>query len=251
MRKDIREQLLTMKEMEYQKFSSALIPGVKQMLGIRLPELRKLAKQIVKTDWKKAIQEEDEYFEERMLHGMVLSYVKADWEEIVPYITEFIALVDNWSVCDSVFMGMTVFQQDREKTWEYIQSYVQSDQEVEIRVALIIMMQHLLKCDEKGKKRSRLRVVTMQDLAEGNEKKGLYLERIFTTLNEVDTRTYYAHMAAAWLLAEAFCCFPYYTYKFLQENNLADRTYNKAIQKIVESHIPTEEVKIVLRGMKR
>ena len=52
MRQDIREQLLDMAEQDYQKFSAALIPGVENMLGIRLPQLRKLAKDIAKTDWK-------------------------------------------------------------------------------------------------------------------------------------------------------------------------------------------------------
>lgn len=251
MRQDIRQQLCSMAEKKYQEFSSSLIPGVTNMLGIRLPELRKLAKQIAKSDWQLAIAEEDFYYEERMLRGMVISYVKGDMEEILPYITEFIPLVDNWAVCDSVFMGMEIFQKDRERTWEYIQPYLQSSKEFEIRVALIIMMQHLLKCDEKGKKMSRLRQVIPENLEDTSEKKGPYLDRILSAADSVDAEAYYVSMGVAWLIAEAFCCFPYHTYLFLKDNTLDTVTYNKAIQKITESRIPSDKVKDLLRSMKR
>lgn len=250
MRQDIRERLVDMAETDYQKFSAALIPGVESMLGIRLPELRKLARQIAKEDWKAAIEEEDYYFEERMLRGMVLSYASKDMDEMLPYITAFIPLVDNWSICDSVFSGMDIFRKDKKRTWEFIQPYLQSDKEFEIRVALIIMMQHLLKCDVNGKKMSRLRKVSIENLSDTREEKGLYLDEVLSATDSVDTTGYYASMAAAWLIAEAFCCFPYHTYLFMQKNHLDNITYNKAIQKIVESRIPSDEVKDLLRSMK-
>lgn len=249
--KDIRKQLIVMSESDYRKFSSSLIPGVKNMLGIRLPELRKLAKEVVKSDWKKAIAEEDFYFEERMLRGMVLSYASKDMDEMLPYITDFIPLVDNWSICDSVFMGMNIFQKDRERTWNYIQPYLKSDKEFEVRVALIIMMQHLLKCDAKGQKISRLRQVGLSDMENKNEEAGLYVDKILKSIDKNYPQGYYASMAASWLIAEAFCTYPYHTMCLIQKNHLDDVTYNKALQKIIESKIPTDEVKEFLKGRKR
>lgn len=249
--KDIREQLASMSESGYQKFSSGLIPGVKNMLGIRLPELRKLAREVAKSDWKRAIAEEDIYFEERMLRGMILSYASKDMDEMLPYITAFIPMVDNWSVCDSVFMGMNIFQKDRERTWNYIQPYLQSDKEFEVRVALIIMMQHLLKCDAKGKKILRLRLVELSDMGNKSEEAGLYVDRILKSIDREYPQGYYASMAASWLIAEAFCTYPYHTMCLIEKNHLDDMTYNKALQKIIESRIPTDEVKDFLRRMKR
>lgn len=247
----IREQLITMSEEEYQKFSAGLIPGVEHMLGIRLPELRKLAKQIAKSDWKAAIDEEDYYFEERMLRGMVLGYAKGGMDEMLPYITEFIPLVNNWSICDSVFMGMHIFKKDRERTWDYIQPLLQSDKEFEVRVALIIMMQHLLKCDAKGKKLTRLRRVTLSEVQNTGEIPGLYTKRILEMIDREYPQGYYASMAASWLLAEAFCTYPYHTMCLIEENHLDDVTYNKGIQKIIESRIPDVGVKELLRSKKR
>lgn len=251
MKQSVRDNLITMSESDYQQFSSALIPGVENMLGIRLPQLRTLAKEIAKGDWKAALEEKDYYFEESMLRGMVLSYASQDMNEILPLIAEFIPLVDNWAVCDSVFMGMNIFQKNRERAWEFIQPYLQSDKEFEIRVALIIMMQHLLKCDSNGKKIPRLRAITMESLSNQSEEKGLYLDEVLMSVDKVETSAYYASMAAAWLIAEAFCCFPYYTCSFLKKNHLDNRTHNKAIQKIIESRIPSDDVKEQLRLLKR
>ena len=102
MHKAIREQLFELAEENYQKFSSALLPNINNILGVRLPTLRKLAKVIAKDDWRRFISMADsDYFEEVMLQGMVIGYAKADIEEILQYATDFIPKIDNWSVCDS------------------------------------------------------------------------------------------------------------------------------------------------------
>ncbi len=251
MRKAIRIELEKMSEENYKKFSSSLIPGVKNMLGIRLPLLREYAKKLAKAEWKAAIAEEDYYFEEIMLKGMIIGYASTDVSEMQSYIEDFIPLVDNWSVCDSVFMGMKIFEKNREWAWNFIQPYLHSDEEFEIRVGVIIMMQHILKCDEKGKKLSRLRHIDVVDLNKPDECKGLYLDKIFEVMNEIDTSKYYASMAVSWLVTESFCLFPYHTYEYLKKCQLDDVTYNKGLQKIVESKIPSDEVKMVIRGMKR
>lgn len=101
---------------------------------------------------------------------------------------------------------------------------------------------------------SRLRKVTMENLAQAEEEKhraGKYVHLIFEKINRPYTEGYYAHMAAAWLVAEAFCCFPALTDAFLKTCRLDTATYNKALQKIVESKIPEEEVKDYIRSLKK
>ena len=99
---ELRNCLEGMAEKEYKKFSESLVPGVENMLGIRLPQLRKLAKQLAEGDWKKYLSWQDfAYFEEMMLQGMVLGYVKAPVEEILEAAGQFIPRINNWSVNDS------------------------------------------------------------------------------------------------------------------------------------------------------
>lgn len=256
MKERTRAELLRLAEEKYRKFSSALTPGGEHMLGVRLPKLREMAKKLAKGNWKEELLSPDVYFEETMLRGMVIGYATLTMEEAdaLPYIRAFIPSVTNWSVCDSVFMKMDVLRKDRVLTWDFILPYFDSGEEFSVRVALIIMMQHLMKCDCQGKKTNRMRSICMSDLqnAEGERQRtGPYLEKIFEVTNRPFLEGYYAYMAAAWLIAECFCCFPSLTNCFLVDCKMDDVTYNKALQKIVESKIPDEEVKTYVRSLKR
>ncbi len=65
MNKTIREQIFQLADEDYQKFSSNLLPTTNNILGVRLPQLRKLAKVIAKEDWRKFLVNSDvKYFEE-------------------------------------------------------------------------------------------------------------------------------------------------------------------------------------------
>lgn len=55
----------------------------------------------------------------------------------------------------------------------------------------------------------------------------------------------------AWGVATAYAKYPKETHAFLLENHLDDETYNKAIQKMIESYRISAEDKEILRGMKR
>lgn len=253
MKKEIQETLLQIKEESYQKFTESLTPGANKILGIRIPILRSMAKELCKGDWEEVLSYEgDIYFEETMLRGMIISYGAKDMDKALPYIEDFIPRVDNWAVCDSVFMGMKVLQKDRERTFSFIMSYFHSGKEFYVRVSLLIMMQHLLKCDEHGKTIPRKRNVTVKDMNHKEEIPGKYIIPILELLNREFQEGYYASMAASWLVAECFCIFPYHTTCFLKSNpSMGKETYNKAIQKICESRIPEDEVKALLRQMKR
>lgn len=256
MREETRQRLYLSAEEKYKEFSSALVPGETGMLGVRLPKLRQIAKDLAKGNWEEELKHEDVYFEEVMLRGMVISYVTLKMEpaDAFSYIRDFIPCVNNWSVCDSVFMKMDILKKDRDLTWDFLLPYMKSGEEFKVRVALIIMMAHLLRCDASGRKMSRLRKVTMEHLSqteEENRRAGKYVSMIFEVIDRSYTEGYYAHMAAAWLVAESFCAFPAMTDRFLKTCHLDDVTYNKALQKIVESKIPEDEVKDYIRGLKK
>jgi len=256
MREETRQMLRDLAEEKYRDFSSALVPGETKMLGVRLPKLREMAKKLAKGNWKEELEHQDLYFEEVMLRGMVISYatLKMEPEDAFPYIRDFIPYVTSWSVCDSVFMKMDILKKDRDLTWEFLIPYMESGEEFKVRTALIIMMAHLLRCDADGRKMSRLRKVTMEHLSQADEESkraGKYTALILGTINRPYTEGYYAHMAAAWLVAESFCVFPATTDSFLKSCCLDTVTYNKALQKITESKIPDENVKEYIRSLKK
>ncbi len=107
---NIRAELLKLAEPDYQVFASRLLPGTPHILGVRLPYLRKMAQRIVKEGATSFLSErETVYFEEVMLRGMVIGYLKnLPLERHLYYIKEFVPLIDNWSVCDSFCSGLKV-----------------------------------------------------------------------------------------------------------------------------------------------
>lgn len=230
------------------------------MLGVRLPQLRSIAKKCVRdTDWKMLVNgrlPDDSYFEEIMLRGMIIGYgteKENDICEAFKLFDEFVPLVDNWSVCDSCISTFTVFGRYHSETWEHIKPLLYSQKEFEVRTGLIVLLSHFLRIpfeteNAEFKKIPRKRQVTMDML--NDNKNGMYTTQILDCLNRLFNQGYYAQMAAAWLLAECFVTFPGAAYTFLQKNNMDKVTYNKALSKICESRIPTREVKQHIKTMK-
>lgn len=226
MEKSIKEQLFELVDEDYRKFSSSLIPNVKNILGIRLPELRKLAIKIAKEDWRSYLANaEGDYFEEIMLQGMVIGYVKTDIEEILHYVAGFVPKIDNWSVCDSFCIGLKFTARNKERVWSFLQPYLLSEKEYEIRFAVVMLLDFYIEEE--------------------------YILRVLSHLDSIVSKDYYVKMAVAWAISICYVRLPETTMKYLMSNSLDDMTYNKALQKITESLRVDKDTKTLIRGMKR
>lgn len=222
----IRKQIFELIDIDYQKFSAALIPNINNVLGVRLPELRKIAKKIVKDDWRTYLETaKDEYFEEIMLQGMVIGYVKTDIEELLLYVASFVPKIDNWSVCDSFCTGLKCTKENKDRVWEFLQPYLSSKKEYEIRFGVVMLLDYYIETE--------------------------YIERVLNILDRVKHEGFYAKMAVAWAISFCYVRFPELTMKYLRNNTLDDFTYNKALQKITESNRVDKETKSLIRSMKR
>lgn len=223
----IREQLLELAEDSYKDFSSNLLPGVDNLIGVRLPYLRKIAKQIVKKDWLSYIEDDNEiYFEEVMLKGMVIGYLGGyDIEEILKYIADFIPKINNWSVCDSFCVGLKITNRNQERVWEFLKPYLCSDKEFEVRFAVVMMINFYIDDD--------------------------YVKLVLKELDNINHDGYYVKMAVAWAISISYIKFEELTLDYLKNNNLDDYTYNKSLQKICESLKVDKATKDVIKGMKR
>ena len=99
---DIKAELVRLAEPEYAVFSRRLLPGTENVLGVRLPLLRRLARRIAKGDWAAYLDTAgDGSFEEVMLQGMVIGAICAPPQEVLARTAAFVPKIDNWSVCDS------------------------------------------------------------------------------------------------------------------------------------------------------
>lgn len=114
----LRERLLNLQDTKYQKFHSALCPGIDNIIGIRIPVLRKLANEILRdgdypTYLQKALYEPFVYSEEATLCGMILGLLKIDFTELLENLNIFVPRIDNWAVCDVTCGGLKVFKKIR------------------------------------------------------------------------------------------------------------------------------------------
>ncbi|HBL84903.1 MAG: hypothetical protein A2Y17_06695 [Clostridiales bacterium GWF2_38_85] len=222
----IREKLKLLTDEKYKVFSAELIPNCTDMLGVRLPELRKIAKEIAKGAWKEYIDtSEYQYFEEKLLAGMVIGYVRADIDTIFEYTDKFLPHIDNWSVCDSFCTTLTIAEAYRPKVWQYILKQLESDSEFKIRFAVIMIQRYFIKKDR--------------------------LVQIFDILSNIKHSGYYVKMGTSWAICECFCKFPEETINFLREYKTDEFTLKKSLQKILESQIPDTEQKVKIRKLKQ
>lgn len=231
-RQEIRKQLEQLSEPDYRMFNEKLLPGVSNMLGVRLPKLRTLAKQIAKQDaskyllqMKKTDWQETAYYEEKMLYGLVIGYAKMDDNQYKQQLDAFVPLIDNWGVCDSSCMTYKWMRKNPAYWWDYLIQWIQADTEFAIRFSLVSMLDHFV--DEP------------------------YIPKIFAVCSGMHHEGYYAKMAAAWLVSVCFAKFPEETYAFLQDDGMDDFTHNKSIQKTCESYRVSKEWKAAVRGLRR
>lgn len=209
---DLLQQLRDLAEPEYQKFSASLLPSIDsgKILGVRLPRLRKLAKQILKQDWESyLLHVGDSTFEEVMLHGMVIGYLNIPIESIFPYIEQYIYKIDNWSLCDSFCSGLKITKKEPDKMWDFLQSYLLDQKEYFIRFGIVMLIFYYIK--------------------------EAYIDRIFKTLNRVQKDAYYVKMAVAWALSICYVKYPDQTYSYLEDTKMEACIRNKTFQKIRES----------------
>lgn len=235
----IREQLLELSETPYAKFSAKLLPGTENIIGVRLPILRKVAKKLVKeNEWKTYLEEfnrqyeisqEGVFFEEIMLAGMVIGQINnksVTMQEIFSLIEEFIPKINNWSVCDSFCAGLKITKAYKDEVWDFIIPYFESNREYDLRFAIVMMLDYYIE--------------------------ETHIDEIINYMNNIHHEAYYVKMAVAWCLSICYVKFPEKTLKYLksEQNYLDDFTYNKTIQKIIESLKVSKEEKEVLRTMK-
>ena len=221
---EIRQEIEQIAEKDYKKFSAGLLPGVEHVLGVRLPQLRQMAARIAKADWQVYLTAAPYYFEEIMLQGMVIGAIKVSPEQRLDYMAQFIPKINSWSVCDSFCSGLKFTNKNQQLVWEFLQPYLQSGQEYQIRFAVVMMMDYFLTED--------------------------YINPVLQGLDALKHDGYYVKMAVAWTLATALAKQPETVWVYFQNHHLDTDTWKKTIQKCLESRRISEEQKEILREMR-
>lgn len=228
---EVRSRLYQLAEEDYKEFSKKLIPGAGNIIGIRLPVLRKMAREIATLNYQKYLEEADSEItsesahEEIMLQGLVIGYVMASREERSVFLDQFIPKITNWAICDSCVCGYKFMEKDRTYWFDYLMRYRASRGEYEQRFVIVSLLSHFMNID--------------------------YIDRILEFCNGFEHGGYYAQMGAAWAIQVCYVNFPEKTVKLLKDNKMDDFIQNKAIQKIRESYRVSKDKKEELAALRR
>lgn len=221
----IREELLSLTDEKYRLFTSSLLPGTENIIGVRLPDIKKIAKRLSKNGEDYRLPK-NPFFEEIMLLGMTTGLKRENIENKLKSTEKFLPYIDNWSVCDSFCSCFKFRKEDTDKLFSFVTHYISSDSEFFVRFALVMLLKYFIN-DE-------------------------YIEKTLAVLWQTNHSGYYAKTAQAWAISICYVNFPELTEIRLSSSVPIDNfTYNMALQKILDSKIPTEKQKEKIRKMKR
>lgn len=218
--------LTSLEEIKYKKFMSKALVGEKNLIGIKTPKLKEIAKEISKGEWREFIKYSHNcYYEEGVIKGLILGFIKCDYKIRKDYLDSFIEEIDNWAVCDIVVGNLKFLKKEKEIYYDFVKECISSSDNWRIRFGLVILLGYYL--EER------------------------YIDEIFFFCSSITNKEYYVKMAQAWLISIMFIKFREKTLDYLKENTLDKWIHNKAIQKIRESTRVSKEDKNFILIFKR
>ena len=121
----MRRRLFELQDLKYRDFQAGLIPNIEKdlFIGVRTPELRKLAKEIANDEDTASFLKDvpHKYFDENQLHAFIISLGK-NFYETVKAVDDFLPYVDNWATCDQ--LSPRVFKKHKKKLLPYIKKWI-------------------------------------------------------------------------------------------------------------------------------
>lgn len=222
--KELQSLLFTMQDLKYKKFSAKIIPNISEeaIIGVRVPELRKIAKQLSKTNKLNDYLHDlpHKYHEENNIHAFVLQSIN-DFDKAINYVEEFLPYIDNWATCDSFVPK--AFISNKDKLFLHIQKWIKSSHTYTVRYAVCLLMKLYL---DDGFSETHLKLVS-----------------------DIVSAEYYINMVRAWYFATALAKQYDSTVLYLENQKLDLWTHNKTIQKACESYRISEITKKYLKTL--
>jgi 3-methyladenine DNA glycosylase AlkD len=222
---DVQSRLFELQDLKYKEFQCKLLPTVKPetVIGVRTPELRKLARKLYKTPEALEFLEilPHKYHEENNLHGFLIEIIK-DYDAAIAAVEAFLPYIDNWATCDLI--SPKVLKKQLSELYEKIKVWLRSGQTYTVRFGIEMLMSFYL--DDN------------------------FRPEMLELVADVRSEGYYVKMMIAWYFSTALVKQYEAALPYIQEQRLEKWTHNKAIQKALESYRISDEAKAYLRTLK-
>lgn len=218
--------LHSLQDLKYKEFHSKLLNNQINLIGIKTPILRNIAKDISKGNYIEFLNlNQHKYYEENIIHGFIISNLKLPINEIINHINNYLQFIDNWATCDLICSSLKIISKNKDVFLKYINKLIIKDNEWTRRFCFVILLDYYIESP--------------------------YLEKIFYLCDNYNNDKYYVNMAIAWLISICYIKHKEQTIIYLNNNKLDKFTHNKAIQKIIESNRISKEEKNKIKLLKR
>lgn len=223
--KKIVDKLFTKCDLKYKDFESSLIPNIdkKNVIGVRIPDIRKISKELSREDKDLFLSElPHKYLEENILHSILINEI-SDFDKCIYELDRFLDYVDNWSVCDTLSCKILCSNYDR--FFEYLELCLKSGSIYKIRFVFVMMMKYFIN-DE-------------------------YIDKCNLIAIKYKSEEYYINMAIAWYFSHALINYFDKTIYIFKDKLLSNKfVHNKSISKCVDSYRISSEKKNYLKGLR-
>jgi 3-methyladenine DNA glycosylase AlkD len=224
------QSLYQKQDLKYKAFNDKVVNGVGESIGIRVPELRRIAKEIAKSKTHLTMLEiiaKQNLFELRMIEGMLIGLIKIEDMQLKFFVENFVEQrINNWALCDC-FVSSLRNKVKQNPSWFYEKAkfYAVSEKPWQIRFGLVMFLSYF--------------------------KQPEYFAEIKQLILAISSEEYYVRMGAAWLISVLYVQMPTETLQLLKDKRLDNWTRNKAIQKIKESYRVSVEGKQAAENVKK
>ena len=224
--KEFINYLKSLKDEKYKEFHSKIVNNSKyEIIGIRSPISKNIAKEISKTNMEDYLDlEKGNYYEEVLIEGLVISKLK-DEKIFYKYFIKYIEKIDNWALCDSFSSSIKIVEKYQDKYFNICIDLINTNEEYKVRLGLVMILNHFIN-DENVK-------------------------LIIKVIDNINSDKYYINMAVAWLIAEMYIKEKDITLEYIKKNNQNKFVQNKAISKINDSFRVTKEEKEMLKKYRK
>ena len=234
---ELLKRLQAEQDLKYRDFHASLLPNIdkKSIIGVRVPTMRKIAKEFAAVDVAKFLDKlPHKYFEENQVHLFVVERIK-DADECLYRIEQFLPYIDNWAVCDG--KSPKALLKDEKRFVSCIEKWLKSREPYTVRFGVNMLMTFFL--DARFDKKFLKWVAAIDESLFNDDGRA-----------ECPTDRYYVQMVIAWYFATALAkqwdaAFPY-----IKDRGLSPWIHAKSIQKACESYRITDAQKKTLRGLK-
>ena len=210
----------------YAAFNKRIVNTKMPVIGVRVPDLRRLARELAPgmsaADIGELLTAQNESFDYVLLCGLLITHARLDDQMAIDLTKQYLPCVDSWAHIDVFVEKKRRFA--GEIWWDFALECLQSEAEFTVRYGVIALMTNFL--DEA------------------------HIDQVFAALRGIKHDGYYVKMALAWLYATTAVHFFDLTLAELENEHIDAWTRNKSYQKMRESRRFTPEQQAVISKKK-